>query len=568
MGMYGSFLSMVYKNIRSFWKKDEKSDVEKFTISDASSVACLENELDELKSEGKKIMRKDEKDMNKVYNLETKGATSTVSFRAVTKQSVKDSVGTCTLLSKRERGIARDQMELLKTKFGAKFASTEEEVYFLELLAMRALGPPTWTDDLEDLFRAQLSVNIDGLTADKLATALDMLQEGIIAGHPLDESILNKSRSKASAALEKLLAGKGISIDDADSRSKAVSEMMRFAEDPPYWRVDDQDYFDAMLARLARDQEIIDPSVDLNADLANSQGAGNGDGTDGSDGTNGKLGNGGDDGSQGLREIKGASVELPGGFKGKSTRQPDIHNNGGDDGSQGWREIKGVSVELPGGFKGKSTRQPGGGDGSRAYNATKENADAAKRVEYARRDLLNHSERDDIHNEAVDVSHVKSKIDTGNRRRARKSKKDKQKKHHSSRPVKSVSPTQGGQLLEIKGSVSVSPGLANQTLNLKTGEMDEKGAMKQQAMKEMQVELETVELSYHRMQKKASGPKRSKNGRGHTKQGRGMQAAVNLGGPDQGKMQVLMLPPVRRAPPDRRIRTHRAPPKGMLMPVF
>ena len=537
MGMYGSFLSMVYKNIKSFWKKDEKSGVEKFTISDVGSVACLENDLDDLKSEGKKIMRKDEKDMDKAYNLETKGGNSKcmkskISFRAVTKQSVKDSVGTCTLLSKRERGIAKDQMELIKTKLGAKFASAEEEAYFLELLAMRALGPPTWTDDLEDLFRAQLSVNIDGLTADMLATALDMLQEGIIAGHPLDESILNKSRSKASAALEKLLAGKGISIDDADSLSKAVSEMMRFAEDPPYWRVDDQDYFDAMLARLARDQEIIDPSVDLNADLANSQGAGNGDGTDGSDGTNGKLG------------------------------------NGGDDGSQGWREIKGVSVELPGGFKGKSTRQPGGGDGSRAYNATKENADAAKRVEYARRDLLNHSERDDIHNEAVDVSHVKSKIDTGNRRRARKSKKDRRKKHRRSLPVKSVSPTRVGKLPEIKRSASVPPGLANQTLKLKTWKMDEKEAMKQQAMKEMQVELETVELSYHRMQKKASGPKRSKNGRGHTKQGRGMQAAVNLGGPDQGKMQVLMLPPVRRAPPDRRIRTHRAPPKGMLMPVF
>ena len=114
-------------------------------------------------------------------------------------------------------------------------------------------------------------------------------------------------------------------------------------------------------------------------------------------------------------------------------------------------------MELPGGFKGKSTRQP------------------------------------DIHNEVVDVSHVKSKIDTGTRRRARKSKKDRRKKHRRSLPVKSVSPTRVGKLPEIKRSASVPPGLANQTLKLKTWKMDEKEAMKQQAMKEMQVELATME---------------------------------------------------------------------------
>ena len=170
---------------------------------------------------------------------------------------------------------------------------------------------------------------------------------------------------------------------------------------------------------------------------------------------------------------------------------------------------------------------------------------------------------------------------------------------------------------EIKRSASVPPGVSNQTLKLNTtAPVDAKEAMRLQAAAEMHVELATMERRMHaRLTKerkiekrqrrerrkaerslardvsdvdmkqrpaagqalyrqeqmnKASGPhKRSANGRGFAKNGRGAQATVHLGaGPNQGKMQELLMLPAVRRPPDHRIRTHRAPPKGLLMPVF
>ena len=78
----------------------------------------------------------------------------------------------------------------------------------MELLALRALGPPHWTEENELMFRGQLGVNIDGLDAQSLATILDSLQGHIIAGHPRDESVLEDRRSKAQAALATLMEGK------------------------------------------------------------------------------------------------------------------------------------------------------------------------------------------------------------------------------------------------------------------------------------------------------------------------------------------------------------------------
>ena len=88
----------------------------------------------------------------------------------------------------------------------------EEIAYFMELLALRALGPPHWTEENELMFRGQLGVNIDGLEAQSLATILDSLQGHIIAGHPRDESVLEDRRSKAQAALATLMEGKGLSF--------------------------------------------------------------------------------------------------------------------------------------------------------------------------------------------------------------------------------------------------------------------------------------------------------------------------------------------------------------------
>jgi|EP01046_Picozoa_sp_COSAG06_P004966 hypothetical protein len=82
----------------------------------------------------------------------------------------------------------------------------------MELLALRALGPPHWTEENELMFRGQLGVNIDGLDAQSLATILDSLQGHIIAGHPRDESVLEDRRSKAQAALATLMEGKGLSF--------------------------------------------------------------------------------------------------------------------------------------------------------------------------------------------------------------------------------------------------------------------------------------------------------------------------------------------------------------------
>eukprot|EP01043_Picozoa_sp_COSAG02_P028960 COSAG02_NODE_1783_length_10942_cov_1025.230266_3_plen_2086_part_00 len=412
MKMYVTFLSTVYDNIKHFWKTDEKSGKDKFVLAPIGNIQCVESSLSVLQEEGEKIRKRDNQELDKVYRQNRAGTNSEKDalFRVFTEQRIKHaSEGHLALIKKTHRTIANVKMNLLRNKYGAKYASKEEEAYFLELLALRVLGEPQWTEEHEHNFRSQLQANMNELDSDKLVDVLNDLQECIIAGSPRDEAELSRCKSEAEQALDALL-GSGVGIIDG-ARDCAIREMMRLACGPPHWLIEDQERFEHMLdmctaptsgATVSDKRVVFDES---NTDRGTPDGQNDGTGALSAD-------------------------------SGRNTNGGNIRSN----------IVWGQKRQLPGGFAGRV-----------GAHISEGGAAAAKRQ-------LEQLEQ-------MDLSHVAAKIDTGNHRRRRRKRGKKEKKPRRRQRVKAQSVASfvatAGQLPPIKRSASVPPRLHTRNGNAK-----------------------------------------------------------------------------------------------------
>ena len=200
MKMYVTFLSSVYDNVKYFWETDEKSGQDKFILAQIENIHCIESSLRALQEEGEKIRKRDNEELDKVYrqNRSALNSQKEAVFRTVSSQRIKHvSEGHTAAISKSHLKIAQMKLDLLRDRFGAKYASNEEIDYFLESLALRVLGEPQWTEKHEQMFRAQLRVNLNELDSDRLVNVLNDLQECIIAGCPRDEAKVSERKSNA-----------------------------------------------------------------------------------------------------------------------------------------------------------------------------------------------------------------------------------------------------------------------------------------------------------------------------------------------------------------------------------
>ena len=143
-------------------------------------------------------------------------------------------------IKSRERHIGSAHMNMLIADYATNFALVEEEDYFKELLQIRALGPPHWTDQLEGQFRDQLlvSTNVqkatDGLTTSAMQRLLDKVQVGYIVGFAEDRNAMKLCDKAAEKALRAMESENGVIFDDDDARLTVLNRLVRKAEDPPY----------------------------------------------------------------------------------------------------------------------------------------------------------------------------------------------------------------------------------------------------------------------------------------------------------------------------------------------
>jgi hypothetical protein len=303
------------------------------------------------------------------------------------------------------------KLDLLRDRFGAKYTSNEEITYFLESLALRVLGEPHWTENHEQMFRAQLQVNMNKMDPDRLVNVLNDLQECILAGCPRDEAKVSTRKSDAEQALDALLDSGGIAIDPAKegARDHAIREMMRLQCCTPYWLAEDQERFEKMLEECTVPASSV---IALHKRVAFGE-----SGTNSNDQTHGA------DGREADGQIDERSI-----YTNDTARSANV---------EGVRDgiVWGHKRQLPGGFAGR-------------VGARISEGDAAAAKEYVQQ------------LEQMDLSHVVSKIDTGNncKRRRKRGKKGKKSRRQRAK-AKSVASFADGaaQLPPIKRSASVPP---------------------------------------------------------------------------------------------------------------
>jgi hypothetical protein len=261
------------------------------------------------------------------------------------------------------------------------------------------------------MFRAQLHVNINELDSDTLVNILNDLQECIAAGSPRDEDTLSRHKSDAEQALDSLLESGGITMNPAkaEARKYAVREMMRLGFGTPYWLTEDQERFEKMLGELtisASSATALHKHVDFGESSTHSN---DHHPTHEADGQNdGRI-------THGNRPARDLNAE-------------DVRDE----------MVWGHKRQLPGGFTGRvGARVSEGG------------AAAAKKIVQQL--------------EQMDLSHVVSKIDTGNHRRRshKRGKKEKKSQRRHRAKAKSVTSFAPGaaKLPPIMRSASVPPRL-------------------------------------------------------------------------------------------------------------
>ena len=141
-----------------------------------------------------------------------------------------------------ERAIAGEQLEMLKSQYGAAFSIAEEEEYFLELLQLRAKGAYQWNTELEKLFRDQLQVNCtisESVAGNRegYAQVLDQLSLAYILGHPIEQSQVDAARLEAEILLESMLSRRTVRVEFSSEAARAavLNRVVRKIEEGPHW---------------------------------------------------------------------------------------------------------------------------------------------------------------------------------------------------------------------------------------------------------------------------------------------------------------------------------------------
>eukprot|EP01048_Picozoa_sp_COSAG05_P003026 COSAG05_NODE_134_length_17060_cov_9.767761_8_plen_1177_part_00 len=267
--LYSDFLTIVYENIRHEWKTDPKTGVTKYVLKDLRDITSVNKQMAALKTEGQKLKLHDSKvNVHAVkYSTERDSVTDNIlsppKFRALNEAHVMDDhIGD---IGARERAIATAQLEWLKSdRAGATFASTEEQEYFFEMLATRAVGPPHWLEKRERQFREQLGVNVDFAPLSKADSAggmgfvLDELQQFIIGGATRKEKYLQQARAAAEKELASLLASTGENMRmNEENRREVLNRIMRKQEGNPYWLTPGDDIEDFVARRTFSVKSLV-----------------------------------------------------------------------------------------------------------------------------------------------------------------------------------------------------------------------------------------------------------------------------------------------------------------------
>lgn len=216
--MFVSFLETLYVNVRSVWKTT-KDGKKLYIIAPLEQIGSKYKTLEKLRQEGARVQAKEFREMAKDFaageNKDGQTNQKRTKFQAISKQKSEDFENQ--EAAAETHSLIKAQLEQLKLQHGAQFATPEEEAYFLELLAMREMGPPRWSEDLQRQFREQLKVNVDSLENAPVAQTLKLLDDLemvylVRAGQEseLDEgfnaSILETAQREADITLDRITA--------------------------------------------------------------------------------------------------------------------------------------------------------------------------------------------------------------------------------------------------------------------------------------------------------------------------------------------------------------------------
>ena len=268
MEMYTGFLTKIWKNIRCFWDTTE-AGVDRYTLTDLDRINSIHREMEQLKKEGHKLKKIEYSKLSRMAAKDAaaerpgskgregrRGAMDAdeaekvrVAFAAVDK-SFRDGDSfnerASPEASAEERGTAEAQLGALMKEHDAAFVSAEEEDYFRELLQSRAVGPPQWTETMELQFRQQLPLNMPSLASD--AEAMHVLLDDLQAGY-IGESDIGHATQKAALHLDALTVDKGFEFTSEEARQTAIARLVRRDEGAPYWMIPGDDLaFEAFLA--------------------------------------------------------------------------------------------------------------------------------------------------------------------------------------------------------------------------------------------------------------------------------------------------------------------------------
>lgn len=256
--LYSKFLDKVWCNIRSFWCESETKGT-RYKISSIESIHSIHKDMQRLQADGARLKKDETKQHAEMFrkmqrqdadaDADADPDAEKVVFRSADKHFRDgDSFEMHGIpIGARERHVGKAQLAFLTANFGANFTSAEEEDYFKEMLQMRAIGPPQWTDQLEAQFRDQLRVTTNVVRASEtlsesaMQRLLDHLQEGYIVGFPENSNALQLSKKRAAAQLNDMLANDGLEFEDDEALEVALARLLRKAEGPPFWNGVDDD---------------------------------------------------------------------------------------------------------------------------------------------------------------------------------------------------------------------------------------------------------------------------------------------------------------------------------------
>ena len=253
MDLYATFLDKVYLNIRSLWKETDDGQA-KYKLKALEGIDGMHDQMEKMREEGRMLKAHELSDLHHSSSAASRRVKEDVTFRAIKKAQGAATYdeqfdsNTAVKVSKSDKMLALTQLDFLKRQ-GAAFDSVEEERYLLELLQLRAHGPPAWNAELESQFRAQLEINCSVTSAKDpvfeeyspaLHEMLDGLQDVMILQRS-DETNLASVRQHAVAVLLALEGEQNITIVDENARQMIQARLVRKNDGAPYWTSPDDD---------------------------------------------------------------------------------------------------------------------------------------------------------------------------------------------------------------------------------------------------------------------------------------------------------------------------------------